>query len=872
MFIKKNDGSDSIVELGTGGGSAAIYIKTTVTATAGQTTVTGLTYTAGLVDVYLNGARLVVGQDVTATNGTSVVLASGANLNDIIQVVAFKASEAFTPASPTFTGTLTAPIINASTTLQVGGIAVTSTASELNLLDGATTTAAELNILDNATITTAELNILDGVTSTTAELNILDGVTSTAAELNILDGVTATAAELNYVDGVTSNVQTQIDGIVPGMHTLSFTASGAIAAKKPVILNGSAGTVSEVAIADITKTQPSPMRISSNPINAVSDDRSHHAIAWETNGNRFIWANQAGVRVGTVSGTGSNTTVVQGLEAIKLRPDGQGYYTTDIIADPNNSGRFMAMYSYSYEVYYIILTIIGEGSSAKVQLGTKSTNGNNPKISNSPTDYTPNHSLAWDKTSGKVVSVFCTEYDAANRFTANVITVDGTECENTNGITTIHEGGGIEYRRGPALAQDPNTPGLFVVSWRQSASGSTAPHKGVMRSLKLTDGVIAPAGNVTAIPNSDSTIATADGSQHVMSGQNICFDPTTARQLVVLEAGSTEARSWIANVPDASGAFTGDITFQSSTPLDITADRVCIPAIAAMGQTASGEDGKYLISYYTVGTSGSPTGDWYHQIGSLDGTTMTWGTREATGDGCDVQYSGGYPAYGPNHHIASDSTYAGRAVSLIYDNEGSNKIDNPYVVEVGGVYNTTNLSGNFIGVSSEAIADTASGNVVIKGGVTALPASQTFTVTVANSGGNKFVIDGVLQDTLDLYEGYTYKFDQSDSTNSGHPLRLSTTSNGTHNSGSEYTTGVTTNGTPGSSGAYTQIVVAGSVATLYYYCSSHSGMGGTANTPASLTVDSTYYVQSSGAINTTATTGTEIGKAVTTTKLLLKGL
>jgi hypothetical protein len=36
-------------------------------------------------------------------------------------------------------------------------------------------------------------------------------VTSTAAELNILDGVTATAAELNYVDGVTSAIQTQLD-------------------------------------------------------------------------------------------------------------------------------------------------------------------------------------------------------------------------------------------------------------------------------------------------------------------------------------------------------------------------------------------------------------------------------------------------------------------------------------------------------------------------------------------------------------------------------------------------------------------------------------------------------------------------------------
>jgi hypothetical protein len=53
------------------------------------------------------------------------------------------------------------------------------------------------------------------VTSTAAELNILDGVTSTAAELNILDGVTATTAELNFVDGVTSNVQTQLNTKAP---------------------------------------------------------------------------------------------------------------------------------------------------------------------------------------------------------------------------------------------------------------------------------------------------------------------------------------------------------------------------------------------------------------------------------------------------------------------------------------------------------------------------------------------------------------------------------------------------------------------------------------------------------------------------------
>ena len=112
----------------------------------------------------------------------------------------------------------------AVTTLKVGGVAVTSTAAELNLLDGVTSTTAELNILDGVTSTAAELNILDGVTATTAELNILDGVTSTAAELNILDGVTSTAAELNLLDGVTSTTAelNLLDGVTATTVELNY--------------------------------------------------------------------------------------------------------------------------------------------------------------------------------------------------------------------------------------------------------------------------------------------------------------------------------------------------------------------------------------------------------------------------------------------------------------------------------------------------------------------------------------------------------------------------------------------------------------------------------------------------------------------------
>jgi hypothetical protein len=134
--------------------------------------------------------------------------------------------------------------------------------------------------------------------------------------------------------------------------------------------------------------------------------------------------------------------------------------------------------------------------------------------------------------------------------------------------------------------------------------------------------------------------------------------------------------------------------------------------------------------------------------------------------------------------------------------------------------------------------------------------TRTYTVTVVSTGsGNKYFIDGVQQDTLNLFESGTYKLDQSDSSNSGHPLRFSTTSDGTHNSGSQYTTGVTTSGTPGQSGAYTQIEVATDAPTLYYYCTVHSGMGGQANTPAADTWGALGWSTNRWGTNAEITTG-----------------
>mgnify|MGYP001227125149 FL=1 len=174
------------------------------------------------------------------------------------------------------------------------------------------------------------------------------------------------------------------------------------------------------------------------------------------------------------------------------------------------------------------------------------------------------------------------------------------------------------------------------------------------------------------------------------------------------------------------------------------------------------------------------------------------------------------------------------------------------VTTVAGIQaNVTTVAGVQANVTTVAGIH---GNVTTVAGISsdvttlanALSATTTYAVTVASVGGsNVFVLDGSNNPAIQLDRGNTYIFDQSDSSNAGHPLAFK-------NGSSSYTTGVTSTGTPGQAGAKTTIVVdaAAPSSGLLYYCTVHGNAMGNSIT----TVTSNFSVVASniGNINTVA--------------------
>ena len=192
--------------------------------------------------------------------------------------------------------------------------------------------------------------------------------------------------------------------------------------------------------------------------------------------------------------------------------------------------------------------------------------------------------------------------------------------------------------------------------------------------------------------------------------------------------------------------------------------------------------------------------------------------------------------------------------------------------DIGDVATLTTSSSTVVGAINE-VNSTLGGDITAQtfGHFYNADGSNTytqFTVTVASKtsshiyngtgSGNGYLLNAKVAPFIDFKVGNTYRFDQSEGTNSTHPLRFYYDAGRT----SQYTTGVTTNGTPGAPGAYTQIVVSESTPNiLYYMCSSHPYMGNRIDIDSSTYVGASFVTTTGTAVNF-ASTNFAIAQAV----------
>ena len=173
--------------------------------------------------------------------------------------------------------------LSASSTVTIGGTALTSTAAELNILDGVTATASELNILD-------------GVTSTATELNILDGVTATTAEINYLDVTTLGTTEASKVVTSDANGVTKFDNGIQEESTAVTSSSNAATLN---LRDGSVFTHTLTENVTYTFSNPAASGYASSFTLKVTQDSSARTITWP---GSVDWAGGTAPTLSTGSG------------------------------------------------------------------------------------------------------------------------------------------------------------------------------------------------------------------------------------------------------------------------------------------------------------------------------------------------------------------------------------------------------------------------------------------------------------------------------------------------------------------------------------------------------------------------------------------
>ena len=229
------------------------------------------------------------------------------------------------------------------------------------------------------------------------------------------------------------------------------------------------------------------------------------------------------------------------------------------------------------------------------------------------------------------------------------------------------------------------------------------------------------------------------------------------------------------------------------------------------------------VTRSVYGTTASPIPGGQYAKSFIDSATTSTINEGATFTAADVTLTltdatgfleGSYIRIG--NEIMSVTTVAGNDLTIVRGQYGTSAVDHNDGSAVTQMTDAGDYYLNFF-TESEGLQGGTS-NATISSNVTQGSASITnqdrFTIAEGSIGGVYEYI------TLANHNNErTYRYDQSDSSNTGHPFRLSEQADGTQTlTGAEYTTGVTKVGTAGQAGAYLDITItSGTPLSLYSY-------------------------------------------------------
>jgi len=379
------------------------------TATAGQTTFATSGYSVGFVDVYMNGVKLAAA-DYTATNGSDVVLATAALVNDIIETVSFTS---FVASSGLAAANNLSDVASASTALT--NLGVTSTAAELNTLDAVPRGSI---IYGNSSAATARLSKGAAGTVLTAGADDISWVAASGGgEQTFTAGAAISAGDLVSIktngtiqktEGETSGIVT-ISGSTPEPEGLTRMSSAFDGTDKIVIVYHEHANNIVAYVGTITNGTNLSW---GSKVTVASGNKEIPDVCYDANAGKFlvVWrntasSNQGEAAVGTVSGTSISfgSTVVY---------DSGGVRNVNVRYDDNAQKSMILYRNATSSVKAVVATISG----TSVSFGTALTLQNNDSVAGAGL------SLVYDNNANKFVAL----YGMSTQLRALTLTISGT--------------------------------------------------------------------------------------------------------------------------------------------------------------------------------------------------------------------------------------------------------------------------------------------------------------------------------------------------------------------------------------------------------------------------------------------------------------